>query len=528
MAGNVNTIDKTTDDQKGGGTSYLGKLDNNKNFDIGKLTQKKSEIDVTEDTKNEIETLGYLPSYGVSVGYDKKSNPNYDKWDAKNSFPDKFTEDSSKKSISINTKSIGNKNENYTMPSDPESSFKFDTIHDFEDPTFLTFDIFLYTDRSSALFDTQTPYGVYAFLKKNEKISKDFEQRIQILNEFKNRIENIFYTSDEFDYLNQNKKTHYIQSIEGIDKFKKPIINYKEDKIKITLVEDVKMTAEYIAELYNNLSYDYKFKRKSIPENCLRFDMGVMISDIRRFKKTKPKSSNSNQIIEEENKNISREIFILRDCNFNFKNSFNVSTTLTQGGFNTSNPDTSNLKFDIYYKSAERALFADLFDQGNQGKNMRLITHNNSNEEANLIYDKGKNNFYINEHLKNGVRNYKNNKGLANMDRETPTENENNNLSDKLKKSFTDISKKHINQFKNQALSIVRQKKGKLLESFRQQLTDELQIESISPDNVYDPSFNEISLENFVKGLRGDLYNTITSEISGELSRRGDDIINQI
>jgi hypothetical protein len=485
-----------------------------------------SQINEIDDISDD---LGYIVGYNVK----KNNNFNPDNPSSERNIIDKTKFLEPYQPSSSKTPGYGDVGKFPTRKSSefptPFKNFNFyESTLDFEDPTFLTFDIFLYTDRSSALFDTQTPYGVYAFLKKNEKISKDFEQRIQILNEFKNRIENIFYTSDEFDYLNQNKKTHYIQSIEGIDKFKKPIINYKEDKIKITLVEDVKMTAEYIAELYNNLSYDYKFKRKSIPENCLRFDMGVMISDIRRFKKTKPKSSNSNQIIEEENKNISREIFILRDCNFNFKNSFNVSTTLTQGGFNTSNPDTSNLKFDIYYKSAERALFADLFDQGNQGKNMRLITHNNSNEEANLIYDKGKNNFYINEHLKNGVRNYKNNKGLANMDRETPTENENNNLSDKLKKSFTDISKKHINQFKNQALSIVRQKKGKLLESFRQQLTDELQIESISPDNVYDPSFNEISLENFVKGLRGDLYNTITSEISGELSRRGDDIINQI
>lgn len=502
----------------------INKDEQNKKSDVYKkpITNLQSQ---NNDVDNILDDLGYINGYNI------KKNQNFDPNNPsseinitdKSKSLEPFQPTSAKTPGNGNVGNIPNrKSSEFPIPI---KNFNFyESALDFEDPTFLTFDIFLYTDRSSALFDQQTPYGVYTFLKRNESISQDFEQRIQILDEFKDRIEKLFYSLDD-DSLNQNKKTHYIQSIEGIENFKKPIIKYKEDKIKITLVEDVKMTAEYVAELYNNLSYDYKFKRKAIPENCLRFDMAVMISDIRRFKKETPNFSSNGFIVEEENRNISREIFILRDCNFDFTKSFNIENSLTQGGIGTSNPDTSNLSFEIYYKSAERALFADLFDQGNQGRNMRLLTHKIINDEANLIYNKSGTNFYANKHLKKGIKRYENSKPSEKINRNN--EGDDDSLSDRLLKTVSDTTKKHINQFTNQALSVVRQKKGKLLESFRQELTDELQIESISPDNVYETNFNEITLENFVKGLRGELYNNISSEILGEISREGDDAIDQ-
>jgi hypothetical protein len=402
----------------------------------------------------------------------------------------------------------------------------FNSSLDYEDPAFLTFDIFLYTDNESALFDDQTPYGVNAFLRRNDDISEDFSQRLIILDEFRSRIGNLFYTTDN-DTL--YTKSHYIQSIDGIEKFKQPIIKYKEDKISITLGEDIKMSAEYITELYNNLSYDYKFKRKAIPENCLRFDMAVMISDIRRFNNKTPKSSTPSALIEKEDKNVSREIFILRDCNFDFMKSFNVKNSISQGGFGAQNPEISTLQFDIYYKSAERSLLANLFDQTNE-KSLDLITHKGTTNETNHIYGKGGNFTSNSSHYKypiNLTSGTTENK-IGRLDNVNEIDGGVRGLTDRLLKTVTDVGSKNLIEFKNQAFTVIKQKKGKLLDSFRQQISDTMQAESIFPSNVYVPDFNKLSLENFIKGLSADLFSQISSEIVGETSNEADDILNNL
>ncbi len=49
------------------------------------------------------------------------------------------------------------------------------------------------------------------------------------------------------------------------------MIKYNEDKITITMNEDVSMIAWYLSELYNNISYSYRNQRFMFPENLLRF-----------------------------------------------------------------------------------------------------------------------------------------------------------------------------------------------------------------------------------------------------------------
>lgn len=564
------SLDKTLDNQKGNGDSFLGKIGNslNQDFDIRKMFKKKEDTKIDKKPEpTDVQILGYLPSYGVQVGYDQMRNPNYNKWEGKNVFSEKFTEDSIKEGMPIKNL-IGSRDEDYTMPSQSESNFKFDGIHDFEDPTFLTFDIIMYLDQR-ALWDSRVGYGVDVFLERYQGISERQLWRKRVLQEFRNQIKTLFYTSDD-NYGDENlinKKSYYINKIQGLQNLKKPIIKYRDDKITITLSEDLKMKAEYIAELYNNLSYDYLFKREAVPESCLRFDMAIVISDIRRFKQiintfqnnqvdseqtSTPKSDlvNGNQniygkivgntdgkidvslpsyqVIKEmiNKSNVSRQVYIIRDCTFDFSKSQNVNNEISQGGFNASaDSNPSSLEFDIYYKSAERTFFADLFksSMNGQGGNLTLPTHNliYSGEEGNqeaYYRDKHENILFRRTEYKK--------QGLAKVETPVPGKTEDQKgeenkrtffggLIEKTKDKMIDSVNKNINNLKDKTLQEFREFRGELLNTLLQELRNTTQVPAIQPDNVYDPDFNRLTLENFIKGLGADLYNDIESSISG-------------
>lgn len=256
-----------------------------------------------------------------------------------------------------------------TIPTiDNNGNVSMSTIdyNDYEDPTFLGFDLSFLKD-GSPLFSNNGNASATLFLQQyGTSNNPSINVRAQILTAFINTFNRIFkFDTDEGRYT--NTKIFYIENIGGLDKLNEKIVKYngeEGDKITITLTEDISMLALYLAELYNNLAYDYRNQRYVIPENCLRFNMKIRISDMRDYKigvvginGTQDAAGNDasgsfNSVI---NKNISSQIYILRDCNFNFFNSQNHGADISIGGFGGGKSDNpASLKFDIIYKSIER------------------------------------------------------------------------------------------------------------------------------------------------------------------------------
>jgi hypothetical protein len=48
------------------------------------------------------------------------------------------------------------------------------------------------------------------------------------------------------------------------------------------MMEDVKMTAQYLSSLYNNLTWSYKNMKRLMPENLEYFDLLINIAEIRQ------------------------------------------------------------------------------------------------------------------------------------------------------------------------------------------------------------------------------------------------------
>lgn len=235
---------------------------------------------------------------------------------------------------------------------------KFDESK-FEDPTYLGFTIEM--DENSALFTQVLP-----FLEKHSATRTEMAARIPVYKEFVSKIVSIFNSQESVSNPEQKNvfiKQHYINSVSGLDGLSKKFNKWKDDKLSIELYEDIGLYSSYIAYLYNNLVYSYENGRVIIPENLLKFNLRIKISEIRNLtsigalKSTEP----SDQAIVNALKfNVTCILYKLFDCQFDFFNSKPFEDTITQAGIGATPPGESIVPLDIFYKSVSRHIYTPL------------------------------------------------------------------------------------------------------------------------------------------------------------------------
>jgi hypothetical protein len=123
--------------------------------------------------------------------------------------------------------------------------------------------------------------------------------------------------------------SHYLQKIEGLSKLvesntpseNKYLTEYGKDIIKLHFFEDVTGTLSSLAHLYKMLYWSKANGKAMIPENLLRFNCDIIVSECRNFNRVRKaidrtySTSNSIQIIKD---NVSRHIYSLKECQFYF------------------------------------------------------------------------------------------------------------------------------------------------------------------------------------------------------------------
>jgi len=283
-------------------------------------------------------------------------------------------------------------------------------------------------------------------------------------------------------------KPYYINKISGLNNLNKKIIKYGDDKLTITLNEDVRMIAWYLSELYNNLVYSYKNKRYMIPENLLRFDMNIQISDMRNH--IFPTGKLQPELREDQNKLFKYEIspkstimFTLHDCSFNFFNSYNFSDDIIQAGYGASMPSQSELQFDIIYKSVTRWSTFPFLDGGTE-----------INPWENTIDSK-----YFKE--------------LEIIKSESTSPTPKGFWNSKLSSVAQTVANAGLNYLDNLETRL-REERGKFVESSLNEFRNWTTINKIEPDNVYSPDFNNrLSLKNAGKALASDLLNDLEGDV---------------
>lgn len=267
-----------------------------------------------------------------------------------------------------------------------------------EDPIIYGFDIIIHNinkgsnKMSSPLFNGDL-LDFISFADSNN--IREVSSKREVYNKFNEKFK-LFFNDTKADYT--SFKSHYLKSISGLNNLMKNVSGivgtnnsffnkWGEDKITLTMYEDTFLNSGELLMLYKNLIMSKANGKMLIPENLLRFDMSIIISEVRNFNKVKsilngkddattfneksindnlkfikkvvdspkvvintPKPNDSNtktllDNIEVFKDNISRYIYNLYDCQLSFD-------TNTHGDEvkNDSNAFFETFSFDIYYK----------------------------------------------------------------------------------------------------------------------------------------------------------------------------------
>lgn len=427
----------------------------------------------------------------------------------------------------------------------------FDLHSNIEDPTLLGFTIEIDDSNSSPLFaDNTTKHGAAYFIEKYSNFS-EIKTRKDILTEFQKQIK-MFFRSQESSRTSESDlpyvKSHYINSISGLGNLTKKIVKYPDDMLIFNLYEDVTMHSQYLAQLYNNLAYSYKNQKTLIPENLLRFNLVIKISEIRNFKTVAREILNETNPAEQQryivNVNSSQLVYTLYDCNFLFFDSINHGEEITMAGIGVSRPENKDLELRIKYKFINRFFKSTFLDDLDVTTNSRLPLNNNGSltDRYNPVMDLNSDPsaFFGNKtEVKRNDSDFTKSGNISTEDRDKNTqlygftqdaEFNGQSLSktdrwkqkqlDKIKSGFENSSKLFLQQAKqtvmgevqkleNKVLESIRRKKGELLNQLINVVKDNIGVVEITPKNVYYGD-QTIILQDFSNQLGAGLTNDIT------------------
>lgn len=220
--------------------------------------------------------------------------------------------------------------ENRVIPTDPGQSTKEIYLGSFistkvenEDPTILGFDIII--DRvNSPLFNG----AINDFIQQFQSI-QEVSSRGQIYEDFLNQFNKFFnFESSEGNLSAKgSKKTYYLKQVDGLkalmeqntsNDMKKSFVAYNTDKIKLKLMEDVSQSMGYLATLYKSLSWSRLNGKQVIPPNLLRFNVNIVVSEVRNFNRVVKFRTNGGEALRVYSDLLSKYTYTLYDCQFFF------------------------------------------------------------------------------------------------------------------------------------------------------------------------------------------------------------------
>jgi hypothetical protein len=118
--------------------------------------------------------------------------------------------------------------------------------------------------------------------------------------------------------------SYYLKKISGLELLvesnqpakKKYLVDYRNDVLKLTFNEDVSLSMGTLAHLYKLLYWSKPNGKNIVPENILRFNCDIIISEVRNLNRVRKAIDTNNLEVVKEN--VSRHIYSLKECQFYF------------------------------------------------------------------------------------------------------------------------------------------------------------------------------------------------------------------
>jgi hypothetical protein len=138
-----------------------------------------------------------------------------------------------------------------------------------------------------------------------------------------------YSNSDSSKNIHQKGKTsymnYYLKKVAGLKNLsesntgdtKKYLVDYRKDLITLDFNEDVTLSVGTLAHLYKLLYWSKPNGKGIIPENLLRFNCDIIISECRNFNRVR-KAAGTGELVEVIKDNLSRYIYSLKECQLFF------------------------------------------------------------------------------------------------------------------------------------------------------------------------------------------------------------------
>lgn len=200
------------------------------------------------------------------------------------------------------------------------------TFDDNEDPTMLGYDFKIKT-LQSPLFNGSANAFIQQFgqlgnteIFSREEILPRFQRQF-----FKFLRTDITNTAPDFNG-GSGVKTYYLRKVAGLNRLNdqsdsneaKQFVDYGKEFITLTFHEDVTQNIGFLASLYKTLSYSRINGKQLLPENLLRFDVEIEITEIRKYNRVfKNVASGNLEFVADK---ISKYVYTLYECQMFFPN----------------------------------------------------------------------------------------------------------------------------------------------------------------------------------------------------------------
>ena len=400
--------------------------------------------------------------------------------------------------------------------------------------------------RASVYMDFKKQFSKFFKTKSTLDINDDITtiSNMSNFNSDSSQRDSMMVGSDKRAYMN-----YYLKKIGGLDKLveqntpsdKKYLTVYNKDVLSLSFSEDVTMSMGTLAHLYKLLYWSKPNGKGIIPENLLRFNCDIIVSEIRNYKRViRVLDDNSTENTEKKLKvikdNVSRYVYSLRECQFYFNSmpvpiDIDMSANLVpfgEGGY--------SIQFDYKYSTVKLERFIPnsngfgKYVGYNGGAIWRLGSANNRASRSGGIGqsiprfktmgDNSQNKNGVNKpFILNNLSNYVE---ASNTQSETPIINldavksDSNKKSEQLKKILVDTliksSKRELQTFINTRTALLNKTLGKIFNAVGANgITPPRNIYTDAPLNAPGRIFYDV---------RGQLINFVGSNITSALSPR--------
>jgi hypothetical protein len=226
-----------------------------------------------------------------------------------------------------------------------------------EDPLYTGFEIIIDTT-SSPLFNGEAANFISKFSG-----NKEINSRAQVLNDFIFEAFKFFKfntppanldSSDKIFVTPYVKKMHYLKKVNGINKLiesntpsqQSSFVKYRNDLLTLSFYEDTTLELGTLMSLYKSLYWSRINGKNVIPENLLRFDCKLIVSEVRNFTRVK-RAAETGQI-QTLKENVSRYVYDLYECQL-FFDKMSHGDSVTMEAMNS--PDSSEISMSWKYST---------------------------------------------------------------------------------------------------------------------------------------------------------------------------------